>query len=336
MSCKPILNGVLWNLRHNGSIFGNSFPYTASTAQWQAEFDDMQRICIDKIMLFSGMEDALLRPAEAATDLVEFIATECDRRGMDLIVATGGHPNWPLELKMPDEIHYARRYVDEIHRRYSGHRCFAGWYIDYEFSLRTGDLRNIMKDLYKAVVEMCKEKTPALPVIASPFFNPPTEPDAMGVGKHSPQEYYEFWSDMIAYSHLDVICLQDMGGQHFSFFNKEVTEPYIAAYAKACKDNNCRFWGNVETGEFHVASAQAFIDKYGLDGNVNSAANAKYWRPVPIERLKWKLELMSQYSESNMTWGYQYFYRPNAGNGAYAAYKAYQRHLTTYGLREDG
>lgn len=327
MSCRPVLNGVLWNLRHKSSIFGEGFSYTADAAQWRAEFDDMQRIGIDKIMLHSGVEDALVHSAAVAPDLIEFMATECDRRNMELIIAAGGHPNWFLDLKMPEEINYAHRYVDEIHKRYSGHRCFAGWYIDYEFSLRTGELKRQLMDLYKAVVEMCKEKTPGLPVVASPFFNPPTEPDAMEVGKHEPREYYDFWSEMISYSHLDVIALQDMGGQHFSFFTGRTTQPYIEAYAKACQENGCRFWGNVETGEFHVGSAQEFVERHGLNGDVNHVKNANEWRAVPIERLKWKLELMSKYSELNMTWGYQNFYRPSVGHKAHAAYKAYQDYL---------
>jgi hypothetical protein len=152
----------------------------------------------------------------------------------------------------------------------------------------------------------------------------------MHCGIHEPQEYYEYWSDMLSYSKPDILALQDTGGQHLSFFEKDTTEPYIAAYAKACAENNCRFWGNVETGEFEIESAEAFTEKFGPDGNVNRPGNASFWRPVPISRLQKKLELMSKYSEYNLSWGYQAFYRPARGGKALEAYNDYAKYLQKF------
>ena len=323
MACKPVMDGVLWNLG------ASSFPteeqnYTDSAEKWRKDFDDMKHIGIKKFMLFTGVPQGMTRKAAAAPDIIEFIVNECDRCQMDFIIATGGHPNWFLDWKMPDEMKLVRSYVDEIHRRYAGHPSFAGWYIDYEFSLRYND-RQYLRDLYRETVILCKEKTPGLPVITSPFFNPPTSTDIMQCGIHEPQEYYEYWSDMLSYSKPDILALQDTGGQHLSFFEKDTTEPYIAAYAKACAENNCRFWGNVETGEFHVGSAEEFTEKYGKDGHVSE--HSEIWRPVPIDRLQRKLEVMSKYSEANMSWGYQPFYRPSMNEAAATAYRDYEKYL---------
>ena len=150
----------------------------------------------------------------------------------------------------------------------------------------------------------------------------------MRYGNHPPQEFYEYWSDMIAYSKVDAISLQDNGGQHLSFFDTSLTEPYIAAFAKACSENNCQFWGNVETGEFHIGSAREFTDKFGENGDVNYVENPlEHWRAVPMERLQKKLEVMSKYSVLNLSWGYQVFYRPCMGDKAAVAYKDYEKYL---------
>ena len=217
-------------------------------------------------------------------------------------------------------------YINTIHARYGHHRSFAGWYIDYEFNLLP-TMKRVLMELYRETVNLCKAKTPDLPVVASPFFSPPTETNIMYYGYHEPWEYYDFWSDMISFSHFDVLSLQDNGGQHLSFFEESDTEPYIAAYAKACKDNGCRFWGNVETGEFLMGSAREFTEKFGPNGNVNAKEMRDYWRPVPIERLKRKLRTMSRYSEKNLSWGYQGFYRPSIGARAATAYGDYEAFL---------
>ena len=323
MACKPVMNGVLWNLGKT-AFHTEEQNYTWSAAQWRADFDAMRHIGLKKFMIFTGVPQGMSRPAAAAPDIIEFIAGECDRCGMELIIATGGHPGWYRDLKMPDEMTLVRRYVDEICRRYADHPSFAGWYIDYEFSLRYNE-QAALRELYREIVILCKEKTPGLPVITSPFFNPPTATDIMQCGIHPPEEYYDFWSDMLAYSHPDVLALQDNGGQHLSFFDASVTAPYIAAYAQACKDNNCRFWGNVETGEFLTGSAEEFTEKHGEEGNVNLLPD--FWRSVPIDRLQSKLELMSQYSECNLSWGYQPFYRPSMGEKAAKAYHDYEEYL---------
>ena len=64
--------------------------------------------------------------------------------------------------------------------------------------------------------------------------------------------------------------------------------------------------------------------------HANSVPNLP-WRPVPIDRLKSKLELAAQYSEDIVTWGYREFCRPSIGPAAkawYEQYLAYYRRLS--------
>ncbi len=329
MACQPILHGILWNL--NNSLFDNeNFNYTASRERWQSEFDAMEALHLKTILVFTGIPTALEQNAAAAPDILEFMYEECDKRNMELIISCGTTPNWYHVMQMPDEANKIKGWVDEIFRRYAHHASFAGWYIDYEFSVPEGKLGEMLFDLFRDTVQHCKEKTPGLPVVASPFFIPPTATNIMHPGHPDPQIYYHYWSKLIAYSKVDVIALQDTGAQHLSFFDTDITAPYIEAVAQACKENNCRFWGNVETGEFHIESAEVFTEKFGSDGNVNRPVCTPFWRPVPISRLQKKLELMSRYSEKNLSWGYQAFYRPSLGGKALAAYNDYANYLQKF------
>jgi len=329
MSCQPVLNGILWNL--GNSIFYGKTPDGELQKQfWKDEFDALEKLHLETVMIFTGLPQAWEKTGGDHADDIELMYQECDRRNMKLIISTGTTPQWYHNMQMPDESLKQQKWVEEIFRRYGHHASFAGWYIDYEFSVTEGKLGEMLFDLFRDIVGYCKEKTPDLPVVASPFFIPPTATSIMHPGHPDPQIYYTYWSKLIAYSKVDVISLQDTGAQHLSFFDTDTTEPYIAAVAQACKENNCRFWGNVETGEFEIESAEAFTEKFGPDGNVNRPGNASFWRPVPISRLQKKLELMSKYSEYNLSWGYQAFYRPALGGKALEAYNNYANYLQKF------
>ena len=328
MPCKPVLNGVLWNLR--GAQEENHMDMEA---RWKTTFAEMKHLGLSKIMLHTGISQAQEAALNHGVDLIETIAAGCDRHNMEMIISTGIHPRWSPDLKMTDLMKSMGDSIDKIHFRYGAHPCFKGWYIDMELPVVYGEKRKFQRDVYRETVLLCKETTPKLPVVVSPYFTPPTETDIMHYGNHDPEEFHDYWSDMISCCHFDIIALQDNGGQHLSYFDRSITEPYIEAFARACSENGCRFWGNVETGEFHIGSAREFTDIFGPDGDVNfvdAEERKKRWRAVPIERLKEKLELMSQYSELNLSWGYQPFYHPAKGAAAAKAYRDYESYLMEF------
>ena len=324
MSCQPIINGILWSLGQ--SIF-DCDCHSMSVEQWRREFNDMKRLGMEKMLLFNGLSQSAERSYVASPDIVGFIADNCAENGMELFLTIGDNPQWDMRKTLKESLGRFRGILNRLRERHEGHPALKGWYIPYEFCIPFEDEGPVFKEFYKGAVEMCKEATPQLPVLISPFFNPPTNPELMGYGNHPASEYYDFWSDLISACHFDILSLQDTGGQHFSFFDVDITEPYIAAYARACKENNCRFWGNVETGEFHIESAAAFAEKCGVHSHVNDANLKEYWRPVPIERLKTKLNVISKYSELNLSWGYQPFYRPSLGGRCEKAYMDYAKYI---------
>ena len=330
MSCKPLLCGTLWNLGRSGFIDGE-YNYELTREEWRNELEQMQKIGFDHLMLFAGVQYCLERTrqktAAAGPDLLEFLYGECDKRNMKIIVSSGFYPGWWEKWKLDEALEFQDKTIGEIFSRYGNHPSFQGWYLDYEIYMRWGSEAGIIRELYRGIVDRCKSFNNKLPVFVSPFFMPDTVGKCMDFKYAEPAEYVDFWSDLLSYSGIDVLALQDTGGQHLSCFTEKDTEPFIEAFATACRNSGTRLWGNVETGELPVKDLDEFVRKYGAEGDVNNVNFRKDWRPVSIERLIAKLELMSKYSERNMTWGYREFYRPCINSDAKKHYNAYAEYF---------
>jgi hypothetical protein len=182
--------------------------------------------------------------------------------------------------------------------------------------------------LYPALVERCK-RAAALPVTISPFFVLDAEKMFGGGFRYNePDEYERYWARQIKRSGFDVVMLQD-SGEHFSFCTNDRRRPFFAAMSKACKASGAQFWGNVECAEVECPSPEEYIKRYGRVHM--STVKALPWRPVPIDRLKGKLELAAEYAEDIVTWGYREFCRPDSVATAkkwYDDYLAYRKSLT--------
>ncbi|MFA6817123.1 MAG: DUF4434 domain-containing protein [Lentisphaeria bacterium] len=308
MSCEPLVSGVTFNF--GKSIFINSnYSYTINKEDWIQQFDSLQNIGCDLLFVIEGINQCMARTAVVDDDLLEFVFSECDKRNMEMIISTGHSSEWCNDYNVARETAFVSSSIEEIFRRYGSHPSFKGWYLPYELFIRRGKDINIISELFRSLVQLCKKKSPDLPVSISPFFMP----DAPGNGKDfrnvEPSECVEFWSNLLSYSKIDILALQDNGGQHLSCFRNNDTKPFIDAFATACRNTKTRFWGNVEMGEFPVSSIADFKTRYGENGDVNDPHFSDDWRAVPIDQMARKLKLMSQFSERNISWGYNEFYR---------------------------
>ncbi len=321
MTCKPLISGALWNLGH--SIFmPDDYNYQLTSDGWMRQFDQMQDIGFNMMFFFTGINECMARSSAAGPDLLEFLFSECDRRQMQAIVSVGGNETWWKDFDPARELRLLDVSIPMIHERYGKHDSFSGWYLPYEIYMPRGWMKKI-GELYQGAVERCKAITPRLPVAVSPFFMPDTTGSVMDFIYYEPQEYVDAWSELLVHAKIDILCLQDNGGQHLSCFTAQDTSLFIEAFAAACRNAGTRFWGNVETGELPVSDIDDFVRRYGAKGDVNNPHFSKDWRMVPIERLIRKLELMSAYSECNMTWGYREFMRTDEASRA--AYHEYYR-----------
>jgi Domain of unknown function (DUF4434) len=330
MSCEPLVSGVLLNL--DKSIFVDSnYNYTMTREDWSQQFDHLQNIGCNLLFIFEGVNACMERTAVADYDLLELLFCECDKRKMEIIISTGRTNKWGKDFDVSRETGFVSSSIEEIFRRYGSHPSFTGWYLPYELFIRRGKDIKTISELFRSLVKACKRVSPNLPVSVSPFFMP----DAPGNGNDfrdiEPAECVEFWSDLLSYAKIDILALQDNGGQHLSCFRNKDTRPFIEAFATACRNAGTRLWGNVEMGEFPVSDIADFEARYGVNGNINDPRFFKNWRAVPIDQLARKLKLMSQFSERNISWGYNEFYRPTLGKkhkAAYDAYCAYYQQIT--------
>jgi hypothetical protein len=295
------------------SFADSEYLYTMNAAQWRRELDDMQRFGIQWLGCWSGMEDCLTRTAAIPDgDLLLFLLREAEQRKMTLSLSVGFCPGWWQEWDLPKAIDFTGRRIEEIYRRYGRFNAFNSWYLDYEIYLRWGHEAEQMAELYRQITARCHEIN-GLPVIVSPFFQPDTS-GRCGVFRYGePEEYYHFWHKILNYSKIDILSLQDNGGQHLGCFGDADRLPFIGEIVRACRGSNTHYWGNVETGELPVSSVDDFVRRYGAGADVNDRRIRPDWRAVPISRLEKKLNQSAFDAENIMTWGYMEFFRPSGG-----------------------
>ncbi len=328
MSCQPLLSGALLNLEKSTfTKIRNCYEITKE--EWIRRLDDMQAIGLNLLFIFEGVNEGLRRKALAAPDLLEFIFSECDRRGMEVMIPASCWADWQVGgIDVSREMQLVEATTKELHARYGSHPSFFGWYLPYECGVLGGRWGGVLRELYRVTADYCKSLTPRLPVSVSPFFVPKTTGKCMDFRYAEPVEYADFWSGVLSQAKIDILALQDNGGQHLSCFTERETLPFISALAKACQNAGTQFWGNVETGEFPVADLDDFVRRFGKKADVNDP-NPKIrgnWRAAPIDRLIRKLELISRFSVRNVSWGYFEFYNPAEGDLHRAAYEDYRNY----------
>ena len=186
-----------------------------------------------------------------------------------------------------------------------------------------GDFSAYIDRLYPALVQRAKAALDK-PVTLSPFFILDRDQIFGTFQYNEPDAYEAYWTGLLRRSAIDIVMLQD-SGEHFSYVTNAMRRPFFQAMHAACKASGATLWGNVECAEFVCESPEAYVAKYGKvhHATVKDAP----WRIVPMDRMKEKLDLASEYSERIVTWGYQQFGRPALGESAQVWGKAYRDYL---------
>lgn len=314
--CMPLIAGPLW--------WYDPFESRRwGIAGWRDELDCQSRIRFNLLWL-CNVPAAF--SADGDVELFSSLLDLCARRKVRVILDTGTSPSWYTKLDVVKEIELCSTNIARIAERFKDHPAFFAWYVPHEIYVMWGEGARYIDELYPRLVELCK-KSADKPVTVSPFFILDQEKIFGDFRYADPEEYTRYWTRLIRRSGFDIVMLQD-SGEHFAYVTNDMRKPFFEAMYQACRAAGARMWGNVETAEYDCPSKEEFVRRYGRIHH--SQAKGLTWRPVPIDRLREKLDLASLYSEEIVTWGYREFCRPALGESArkwYSDYLAYVRSM---------
>lgn len=295
-------------------------PITA----WQTELDQLQALGI-RVMVLNGpfVGD---NPPAGKPDPMETFFVEADRRGLSIYVDTLTAPNWWTLTNPAPEIARARARVEALARRYGKHPSFTGWYLPYELYVFWDAPAELITTLYREISAACKQVSPAKPVMISPFFILDQAGYLGSFRWASPAEYQQFWTALLKQTQVDIVALQD-SGEHLSCYTLDQRRPFLAAMKAACATARKKFWINIEVGELGVESLSDYTNRFGYKTSVNDPRTAAAWRGVAPDKLRQKLELAGDYTDTAISWGYQQFIRPALGSEAQHFHEAYRSML---------
>ncbi len=312
------LVGTLWVMSPNDL----NRPITA----WQTELDQLQALDI-RLMVLNGPFVGENPPA-GTPDPLEAFFDEADRRRLSIYVDTLAAPNWWTLTDPAPEIARARARVEAGARRYGKPPSFTGWYLPYELYVMWDAPAQLITALYRDISAVCKQATPDKAVMISPFFILDQAGYLGSFRWASPAQYQQFWTALLQQTRVDIVALQD-SGEHLSCYTLDQRRPFLAAMKAACANTHKKFWINIEVGELGVESLSDYTNRFGHKTPVNDPRTAAAWRAVAPGKLRQKLELAGEYTDTAISWGYQQFIRPALGPEAEHLHESYRYLLMT-------
>ena len=252
--------------------------------QWSCDLDYMQSVGIDTLVFIrAGYGQRTIYPSDYfgtkyEDDLLGFILDEAEKRNMKVIVGLYfSNINWN-NGDAKTEIELNRHFLNEIWAKYGDRPALKGWYIPQE---TCRDVLNIT-EVMGGISYLCKEKSPELPVLISPFFNT-LDPNS----KFTVEEHIDEWNNIFTKcgSQIDICAFQDG-----TVPIKDMRDYYVAT-KKLCNEHNIAHWVNTETFERDVR---------------------QMYYPIPFTVLKHKLELHKEYDEKIMTFEFSHFLSPQS------------------------
>jgi len=287
---RPAIRGTLWWLN-------------PSMTPEQALTDiDLQREAGLDLLWLVGTQDLI--NSDSGRNTLEAIFSEADKRNLAVMFETHCSPDWYALWDLRKEVDLNISFMKDVWKAYGHHRSFKYWYIGHEIYLVWDDKRDYCRSLYKSIVDTARTISPECSASISPFFILDRDKILGDFRFAEPPEYTEWWVETLRETGIDLLMLQD-SGEHASFTSIPEKEPFIAAYAEACKQAGTEFWMNVEIAECHVS------DHHSLKEDRQKAWDQQSWRRVPFDRLKEKMELADKYADNAVSWGWD-FWRSDA------------------------
>ncbi len=310
--CRPVIAGSYWTYDAAESV-------KRGAAGWEAELDRQAALGFRLLWIANAQQGVTRKNFALFSSLMDL----CAARNIKVILGMGTTPVWYGRLDVKHELAFCGRNIRHISDRFKRHPAFWAWYIPHEIYMCWGAADLYVQTLFPALVERCKHGANR-PVTLSPFFILDRDKVFGDFRFNEPDEYSKYWAALIRRAALDIVMLQD-SGEHFSYVTNDMRRPFFQAMQHACNAGGARFWGNVEVAEFDCPSKEEFIRRYGRVHH-STVKNAP-WRPVPVPRLRQKLELAAEYCGDIVSWGYQEWCRPAVGDAARSWCAGYKKYL---------
>lgn len=311
---KCRIHGALWWIRADMKKADESF--------WREQVRYQKAIGFDFLWLCSTTHVMQRLSQGGNLDPYPILLDEAAKLGMEVFIETHTSSNWWINVDWEREKKSNADLIPVLAKRYAAHPAFKGWYIGYETHHSEGEYGVGYKELLGFIRKECRKVTPDKPVLISPFFLLDRE-SLLGIRWIPPEEFTQFWSDILISSDIDILALQD-SGEHLACYSIEERRPFLKAGLEACRQAGKTFWVNVETGELNIRSVAEYKEHRA---EIDLGGVGKYWQTVPQEKLHQKLGLACEFSDRILTWGYSEYWRPHQGPAALAYYQQYQASL---------
>lgn len=281
----------------------NKFPITAtfideitydipalnwSFEQWKKDFDNMQEIGIDTVVLMrGGFYDKAVYPSKIFPtlkkddeDFAGLIFQEAQKRNMRVFMGLYISNLCWNDGDAIGEINKNKIYIDEVLSRYKDFTSFEGWYIPHEVAYNTYSIEEVMG----GISALCKDKTPNKKVMISPFFNSEAiKADFV----FSPERTFDEWDKILKNcgQYIDICAFQDGTAPLDQYEN------YLKSIQKVCNKYDISLWANVETFERDVR---------------------EMFFPIPFDVLRRKIEIAEPIVEKMITFEFSHFLSPQS------------------------
>jgi hypothetical protein len=308
--CQPVISGVLWWLNPG-----------AERSKLTPILDAMEQAGMDTLWLLNTTGIA----ADPKDTFLEEIYAQADRRKWRVIIETSSVGDWYHRWDIPALKEADRRHVENVTRRYSRHRSFYGWYINYEIYMEWGEKSDKIRELYRYIGQLTRQATPGAKLTISPFFLADQRQIRGNFRYASPEEYGRWWEETIRQAGINIVMLQDSGAEHCECVDQATRQAFFSGMERACKASGAQLWGNVEMVEYRAKT----WDEYAKKLAQYREAKTEYPWSFDMRRNAWKLDLASRYSTRIVSWGWE-FWNPivpqeKVGKSGenYAAYRGY-------------
>ncbi|HAE37446.1 MAG TPA: DUF4434 domain-containing protein [Candidatus Riflebacteria bacterium] len=213
--------------------------------EWAADFDAMQAIGIDTVILIrAGYRDRATFDSKALKhsqnmlpayiDLFDLFLTQAERCGMQFFFGTYDSGKHWINGDYQAEADLNKHFCDEVAARYGHRKAFSGWYISHEINTYNDGMMKVYLDLSAHLRGLKK-----LPILISPYVKGVKQFAGEAIDLTSHIREWEMVFQALR-GHVDIVAFQD--GQ----IDYRELPDYLRANGRLAAACGIETWSNVE------------------------------------------------------------------------------------------